>query len=52
MIKASTEEVAARIVEGVEADETIIWPAPALTGGGAVYLGTPIALGEMLARQT
>ncbi|HTT90081.1 MAG TPA: hypothetical protein VMF65_11060 [Acidimicrobiales bacterium] len=44
--------MAARIVKGVEADETIIWPDPTFTGAGAAYVGNPISLGEMLARQT
>ena len=54
VIKASPEEVAVRIVEGVdvEADETIIWPGPVSAGAGGAYLGNPIFLGEMSARQT
>jgi NAD(P)-dependent dehydrogenase (short-subunit alcohol dehydrogenase family) len=49
MMKTSPDEVATRIVEGVQAGESIIWPDPVSAGGGGAYLGNPIALEEMLA---
>jgi NAD(P)-dependent dehydrogenase (short-subunit alcohol dehydrogenase family) len=49
MMKTSPEEVAARIVEGIRANEAIIWPDPISSGAGGAYLENPIALEEMLA---
>jgi NAD(P)-dependent dehydrogenase (short-subunit alcohol dehydrogenase family) len=49
MMKTPADEVAARIVAGVQADETIIWPDPTSAGAGGAYLENPIALEEMLA---
>ncbi len=49
MMKTSPDEVAARIVEGVQAGESIIWPDPISAGGGGAYLENPVALEEMLA---
>jgi short-subunit dehydrogenase len=48
-MKTSPDEVAARIVEGVQSGETIIWPDPISAGAGGAYLENPIALEEMLA---
>jgi len=48
-MKTPPDEVAARIIEGVEADETIIWPDPTSAGAGSAYLNDPIALEAMLA---
>jgi NAD(P)-dependent dehydrogenase (short-subunit alcohol dehydrogenase family) len=47
--KAAPETVAQRIVAGVAAGESVIWPDDASAGAGAVYLGDPIALERMLA---
>jgi NAD(P)-dependent dehydrogenase (short-subunit alcohol dehydrogenase family) len=49
MMKTPPDEVAVRIVEGIQADETIVWPDPISAGGGVAYLENPIALEEMLA---
>lgn len=49
MIKAPADEVAAKIIDGVQAGETILWPDPMSTGAGAAYLENPVALEEMLA---
>ena len=49
MMKTPPDEVAARIVEGVQAGETIIWPDPTSAGAGGAYLKDPMALEEMLA---
>jgi NAD(P)-dependent dehydrogenase (short-subunit alcohol dehydrogenase family) len=49
MMKTSPIEVAKRIVEGVQAGETIIWPDPTSAGAGGAYLENPIALEEMFA---
>lgn len=42
-------EVAARIIDGVEAGESVIWPDPVSEGAGGAYLENPIALEEMFA---
>jgi NAD(P)-dependent dehydrogenase (short-subunit alcohol dehydrogenase family) len=47
--KTAPEHVAARIIEGIEAGETVIWPDPVSAGAGTTYLGNPIALEAMLA---
>jgi NAD(P)-dependent dehydrogenase (short-subunit alcohol dehydrogenase family) len=49
MMKTHPDEVAARIIEGVQAGETVIWPDPTSTEAGCAYLENPIALEEMLA---
>lgn len=49
MLKTPADDVAVRIVEGVQAGEAIIWPDPISTGAGGAYLENPIALEEMLA---
>jgi NAD(P)-dependent dehydrogenase (short-subunit alcohol dehydrogenase family) len=49
MMKTSPDEVATRIVEGVQTGETIIWPDPISAGAGGAYLANPIALEEILA---
>lgn len=49
MMKTSPAEVAARIVEGVQAGETVIWPDPVSAGAGGVYVEDPIGLEELLA---
>jgi NAD(P)-dependent dehydrogenase (short-subunit alcohol dehydrogenase family) len=47
--KARPNEVAAGIVAGVEAGETVIWPDDVSAGAGAVYLVDPLRLEELLA---
>lgn len=47
--KAAPEQVAARIVEAIEAGETVIWPDPVSAGAGRTYLDNPVALEAMLA---
>jgi NAD(P)-dependent dehydrogenase (short-subunit alcohol dehydrogenase family) len=47
--KAAPEEVARRIVAGIAAGDTVIWPDDASEGAGKVYLGDPIQLERMLA---
>ncbi|MCK9895953.1 SDR family NAD(P)-dependent oxidoreductase [Frankia sp. AgB32] len=47
--KAAPEVVAARIVAGVAAGQTVIWPDDASAGAGSVYLGDPTGLERMLA---
>jgi NAD(P)-dependent dehydrogenase (short-subunit alcohol dehydrogenase family) len=47
--KAAPEEVARRIVAGIVAGETVVWPDDASAGAGAAYLENPLALEKMLA---
>lgn len=47
--KAAPEEVARRIVAGIAAGDTVVWPDDASEGAGKVYLGDPIQLERMLA---
>jgi NAD(P)-dependent dehydrogenase (short-subunit alcohol dehydrogenase family) len=47
--KAAPDEVARRIVAGIAAGDTVIWPDDASEGAGKVYLGDPIQLERMLA---
>lgn len=46
--KADPALVARRIVAGVQAGEHIIWPDDTSAGAGAVYLGDPLRLEQML----
>ncbi|WP_322754768.1 hypothetical protein [Frankia sp. Cas3] len=47
--KAAPEIVAERIVAGVVAGQTVIWPDDASAGAGSVYLSDPVGLERMLA---
>ena len=47
--KAAPELVAARIVAGIVAGDQVIWPDDASAGAGAVYLGDPVRLEQLLA---
>ncbi len=47
--KADPGVVAARIVAGVEAADTVIWPDDASAGAGSVYLSDPVRLELLLA---
>jgi NAD(P)-dependent dehydrogenase (short-subunit alcohol dehydrogenase family) len=47
--KAAPEVVADRILAGLAAGETVIWPDDASAGAGPVYLSDPLALERMLA---
>lgn len=47
--KAAPELVAARIVAGIAAGDQVIWPDDASAGAGAVYLGDPLRLEQLLA---
>lgn len=47
--KADPRVVAARIVAGIDAGETMIWPDDASAGAGSVYLDDPVRLEQMLA---
>jgi NAD(P)-dependent dehydrogenase (short-subunit alcohol dehydrogenase family) len=47
--KADPATVAARIVAGINASDTVIWPDDASAGAGSVYLGDPVRLEELLA---
>jgi NAD(P)-dependent dehydrogenase (short-subunit alcohol dehydrogenase family) len=47
--KADPALVAQRIVAGLQAGEQIIWPDDASAGAGAVYLGDPVQLEQLLA---
>lgn len=47
--KAAPELVAARIVAGIAAGQSVIWPDDASAGAGSVYLSDPLALERMLA---
>jgi NAD(P)-dependent dehydrogenase (short-subunit alcohol dehydrogenase family) len=47
--KAAPEEVARRIVAGIAAGESVVWPDDASAGAGKVYLGDPLQLEQMLA---
>jgi NAD(P)-dependent dehydrogenase (short-subunit alcohol dehydrogenase family) len=47
--KADPAHVAARIVRGIGAGETVIWPDDASAGAGSVYLGDPVKLELLLA---
>ncbi|TDU88027.1 short-subunit dehydrogenase [Kribbella voronezhensis] len=47
--KAAPEEVARRIVAGIAAGDTVIWPDDASAGAGKVYLGDPLQLERLLA---
>ncbi|CAO5238517.1 SDR family NAD(P)-dependent oxidoreductase [Frankia sp. AgKG'84/4] len=47
--KARPETVAERIVAGVAAGQSVIWPDDASAGAGSVYLADPTALERMLA---
>jgi NAD(P)-dependent dehydrogenase (short-subunit alcohol dehydrogenase family) len=47
--KAAPEEVARRIVAGIAAGESVVWPDDASAGAGKVYLGDPGQLEQMLA---
>ena len=48
MPKTPPAEVAARVVAGLGAGETIIWPDPVSAGAGQAYLENPLALEAML----
>ncbi|MFI5953870.1 SDR family NAD(P)-dependent oxidoreductase [Cryptosporangium sp. NPDC051539] len=47
--KADPAEVARRIVEGIAAGDTVVWPDEASAGAGQVYLGDPLHLERLLA---
>ncbi|MCK9926583.1 SDR family NAD(P)-dependent oxidoreductase [Frankia sp. Mgl5] len=47
--KAAPEVVAERIVAGVVAGQTVIWPDDASAGASSVYLGDPMGLERVLA---
>ncbi|ADP84592.1 SDR family NAD(P)-dependent oxidoreductase [Pseudofrankia inefficax] len=47
--KAAPETVAERIVAGLTAGQTVIWPDDASAGAGSLYLGDPLALERTLA---
>lgn len=47
--KAAPELVAARIVEGIAAGQSVVWPDDASAGAGSVYLSDPQKLEQMLA---
>jgi NAD(P)-dependent dehydrogenase (short-subunit alcohol dehydrogenase family) len=47
--KADPQVVAARIVAGIAAGDTIVWPDDASAGAGSVYLTDPVKLEQMLA---
>jgi NAD(P)-dependent dehydrogenase (short-subunit alcohol dehydrogenase family) len=47
--KAAPEEVARRIVAGIAAGDSVVWPDDASAGAGKVYLGDPLQLEQMLA---
>lgn len=47
--KADPAVVAARIVAGIEAADTVIWPDDASAGAGSVYLTDPVKLELLLA---
>ncbi|MBL7487485.1 SDR family NAD(P)-dependent oxidoreductase [Frankia sp. AgB1.9] len=47
--KAPPETVAERIVAGLIAGQTVIWPDDASAGAGSLYLGDPLALERTLA---
>ena len=47
--KADPGVVAARIVAGIEAADTVIWPDDASAGAGSVYLSDPVKLELLLA---
>ncbi|OHV33381.1 MULTISPECIES: SDR family NAD(P)-dependent oxidoreductase [Pseudofrankia] len=48
-VKAPPRVVAERIVAGVAAGQTVIWPDDAAAGAGSVYLTDPLGLERMLA---
>ncbi|MDT3445839.1 hypothetical protein [Pseudofrankia sp. BMG5.37] len=47
--KAHPEVVAERIIAGVAAGQSVIWPDDASAGAGSLYLGDPAGLERMLA---
>ena len=47
--KADPAVVAARIIAGINAGDTVIWPDEASAAAGAVYLTDPVKLEQMLA---
>jgi NAD(P)-dependent dehydrogenase (short-subunit alcohol dehydrogenase family) len=47
--KADPAQVAHRIVAGIAAGDTVVWPDDASAGAGEVYLGDPLQLEQMLA---
>jgi|tagenome__1003787_1003787.scaffolds.fasta_scaffold20474088_2 NAD(P)-dependent dehydrogenase (short-subunit alcohol dehydrogenase family) len=47
--KADPAVVAARIVAGIEAADTVIWPDDASAGAGSVYVTDPVKLEALLA---
>jgi hypothetical protein len=46
--KAAPEAVAERIVAGLTADETVMFPDDVSAGAGSVYLSDPLKLEQML----
>jgi NAD(P)-dependent dehydrogenase (short-subunit alcohol dehydrogenase family) len=47
--KAPPQLVAARILDGIAADQNVIWPDDASAGAGSVYLADPARLEQLLA---
>jgi NAD(P)-dependent dehydrogenase (short-subunit alcohol dehydrogenase family) len=47
--KADPARVAARIVEGIQSGDTVIWPDDASAGASSVYLTDPVQLERVLA---
>lgn len=47
--KANPADVAAGIVAGISAANTVIWPDDASAGAGSVYLDDPVELERLLA---
>jgi NAD(P)-dependent dehydrogenase (short-subunit alcohol dehydrogenase family) len=47
--KADPKIVATRIVAGINAGDTVIWPDDASAGAGSVYLSDPVQLETLLA---
>lgn len=47
--KAAPDVVAARIVAGLTAGDTVIWPDDASAGAGSLYLTDPVGFERVLA---
>jgi NAD(P)-dependent dehydrogenase (short-subunit alcohol dehydrogenase family) len=48
-VKAPPESVAARIIAGIAAGDSVVWPDDASATAGSVYLADPLRLEQMLA---
>jgi NAD(P)-dependent dehydrogenase (short-subunit alcohol dehydrogenase family) len=47
--KADPDQVAARIIAGIDGGEVVIWPDDASWGAGSVYVSDPLRLEQLLA---